>query len=54
MSKCEDCPHAIWDYEEYYGTGNRQWFVIDCRKGFMSEEDCRKFNFDDEEEEESE
>lgn len=47
MNKCEDCPHAIWDYRECFGQ--REWFVIDCRKGFMTEEEC-----DDSEEEESE
>ncbi len=32
MSRCEECKHAIWDYEEYYGTTQKQWFVERCKK----------------------
>lgn len=31
MGKCEDCPYAVWDYETYYGTTQKDWFVSDCK-----------------------
>lgn len=38
---CVDCPHAIWDSEEYFGTNRRQWFVDGCRIG-KDEEECKE------------
>ena len=38
MNKCEDCPNAIWDYEEYYGTTRREYFVCGCDKDAEPEE----------------
>ena len=35
---CTECPHAIWDYEEYYGTTQKQWFVDGCKIGKDPEE----------------
>ena len=35
---CTECPHAIWDYEEYYGTTQKQWFVSGCKIGKDPEE----------------
>ena len=36
-SDCYDCVYAKWDYEEYYGTTDVQWFVCGCRyKGALS------------------
>ena len=29
---CTDCPNALWDYETYYGTTQKQWFVCGCKK----------------------
>ena len=33
---CETCKHAELDYEEYYGTTDKQWFVSGCEL-----EECR-------------
>ena len=30
MNRCLDCPYAEWDYEEFYNTKERQWFVDGC------------------------
>ena len=38
MCKCEECPYAIWDYESYYGTTQREWFVDGCKKDLLPEE----------------
>lgn len=38
---CTECPHAIWDYEEYYGTTQKQWFVDGCKIG-KDPEECEK------------
>ena len=29
---CTDCPYALWDYESYYGTTQKEWFVCGCKK----------------------
>lgn len=34
MSDCTKCKYAIWDYEEYYGTNKREYFVSDCARGY--------------------
>lgn len=34
MSDCTRCKYAIWDYEEYYGTNLREYFVSDCARGY--------------------
>ena len=39
MNKCGDCPNAIWDYEEYYNTTQKQWFVCGC-KLYDDPEEC--------------
>lgn len=31
--ECETCRYAHWDYEDYYGTNRKQWFVDDCELG---------------------
>ena len=38
---CADCPNALWEYEEYYNTSQRQWFVAGCRIG-KDEEECKE------------
>lgn len=39
---CEECKYAEWDYEEYYGTTKKQWFVCGC-KADCDPEDCDEF-----------
>lgn len=39
MNKCEECPNAVWDYETYYGTTRKDWFVDGCKKD-LTPEDC--------------
>lgn len=29
---CQRCKFAIWDYEEYYNSPDKQWFVDGCIK----------------------
>ena len=29
---CFDCEHAEWDYETYYGTTRKEWFVCGCKR----------------------
>ena len=43
MSECENCRYALWDYEEYYGTTHKDWFVSGCRKGIELREDCEYY-----------
>ena len=44
MSRCEMCKHALWGYEEYYGTTQKQWFVDWCEKDLdMEADDCEDF-----------
>lgn len=32
MNDCNNCEYAEFDYEEYYGTNRRQYFVSGCKK----------------------
>lgn len=41
VNKCEECPHAIWDFEEYYGTTRKQWFGEGCDLD-AEPEDCEE------------
>lgn len=44
MSRCEMCKHAVLDYEEYYGTTLKEWFVERCGKDLdMDADDCEDF-----------
>lgn len=38
---CTECPYAIWDYETYYNTTQKQYFVSGCRKD-KSPEECEE------------
>lgn len=41
---CEECKYAEWDYEEYYGTTKKQWFVCGCKLDNDPDvEDCEGF-----------
>lgn len=31
MSDCKNCKYAEFDYFEYYGTDDKNWFVSDCK-----------------------
>ena len=39
MGRCEDCRFADWDYELYYGSNRKAWFVCGCIKDLDCEED---------------
>lgn len=43
--RCFECKHAVWDYETYYGTTKKEWFVNDCKKCNYCEdlEGCEEF-----------
>jgi hypothetical protein len=43
MTNCGNCRFAVIDYEEYYGTTMRQYFVSGCKKGLEESEDCEEF-----------
>lgn len=44
MTRCDLCKHAILDYEEYYGTTLKEWFVERCGKDLdMEVDDCEGF-----------
>lgn len=38
MTNCETCKYATWDYCEYYGTNQKQWFVDGCKKNLIPDE----------------
>lgn len=42
MSDCTECKYAEYDYEEYYGTRQKQWFVCGCKKGYDIEQGCKE------------
>lgn len=31
MRDCTECEYAEWDYETYYGTTQKQYFVCGCK-----------------------
>lgn len=33
ISKCIDCPYAMQDYETYYNTTQKQYFICGCKLG---------------------
>lgn len=39
MINCEHCRFAEWDYEQYYGSNEKAWFVCGCIKDLDCEED---------------
>ncbi len=39
MSNCKHCRFAEWDYEEYYNSPDKAWFVCGCIKDLDCEED---------------
>ncbi len=39
MINCEHCRFAKWDYEEYYNSPDKAWFVCGCIKDLDCEED---------------
>ncbi len=45
MNDCNTCIYAEMDYEEYYGTTKKQWFVCGCKKDIVPEEceDCDEY-----------
>ena len=45
MGDCKFCMQAEWDYEEYYGTNRRQYFISGCRLDREPEE-CDEYEED--------
>lgn len=44
MDKCAECKYAVLDFNEYYGTSDREWFVCDCLHNQDVEQDeCEEF-----------
>ena len=45
MSDCRYCRFATWDYEGYYNTIDKQWFVSGCIKSLDDPEgsDCEEY-----------
>ena len=43
MSDCNTCRFALWDYEEYYNTTDKQWFVEGCKKDMPDADCCPEF-----------
>lgn len=44
MADCQHCKYAIMDYEEYYGTTLKEWFVTGCEKcRVVDQTDCPEF-----------
>ena len=49
LTKCDDCPNAILDYDlvtDKYGCRSRAWYVLSCRLG-RNEDECDG-NFEEE------
>ena len=42
MKDCTKCCHAQWDYEEFYGTTKKRYFVCGCKKDEEPEE-CEEY-----------
>jgi len=45
MPKCENCVYAEWDYNTYYGTSQREYFISGCTNdmGAPENEECEEF-----------
>ena len=41
MTNCENCPSAIWDCFEFYGTTKTQRIVTGCKRE-MEPEECEE------------
>ena len=41
--KCQTCKYAVWDYETYYGTTAKQWFITDCKKNMKPVDTCNGY-----------
>jgi len=52
MPECGWCKHAEWDYETYYGTTQKFWFVCWCKKGNDCEDEQNCKDYEEEEAEE--
>ena len=40
IDKCVECPYVLLDYETYYGTAQKQYFVAGCKKN-KTPENCK-------------
>ena len=52
MPECGWCKHAEWDYETYYGTTQKFWFVCGCKNGNDCEDEQNCKDYEEEEAEE--
>ena len=44
MPDCNTCAHAIWDYERYYGSTAKDWFLDRCGIGLEEgQEHCEGY-----------
>ena len=44
MNRCASCKYALFDYCEYYGTAEKNWFVDDCKKGAdVGTDECEEY-----------
>ena len=43
---CGTCKYAIFDYEEYYGTTAKNWFVTGCKldRDTEDDEECESYS----------
>lgn len=46
MCDCSTCRWAEWDYEEYYSTTQKEWFVTGCMQD-QSADKCTKYQCGD-------
>ena len=45
MTDCNSCQYADRDYEDFYGTTQRQYFVCGCKKELdLDAEDCEGYS----------
>ena len=53
MTDCTNCKNSDWDYETFYGTSEKQWFVCGCLEDYDPETDldedgnCKGFEEND-------
>ena len=37
--RCRSCDYALWDYETFSNSPDKQWFVCGCQLGIEESED---------------
>lgn len=41
--QCNTCAYAEWDYERYYGSTAKDWFLVGCKKGLEEQDECEEY-----------